>query len=67
MREFAQAMTRWKQAGYPVATPAFHNARYQVCLLCPERRGFWCSRCWCLVYLKSKLLTEGCNRWPEGS
>jgi len=62
---FAQSMVRWVAAGLPMASDASHASRLRKCDKCPHRKNFWCQKCKCVCYLKTKVATESCpdNRW----
>jgi hypothetical protein len=57
---FAQAMVRWVKAGMPLAPDQVHADRLRKCDVCPHRKNFWCQKCKCVCYLKSKVATEQC-------
>jgi hypothetical protein len=61
---FAMSMVKWGLAGMPVVPEKTHGERYAKCRSCPHIRGFWCSKCKCVAYLKTKLATEGCPDVP---
>lgn len=69
LAQFAKAMVKWTRAGLPLVSPAIHGGRQTHCQPCPHRKGYWCSKCKCLIYLKTKLATEQCPddppRWKK--
>jgi len=62
---FAQSMVRWVSSGMPLASDVSHANRLRTCDACPHRKNFWCQKCKCVCYLKTKVATEFCpdNRW----
>jgi hypothetical protein len=61
---FAMAMVRWASAGLPLVPVTTHNDRDSKCGVCPYRKGAWCTKCRCLIKLKTKLATEECPDTP---
>lgn len=62
--QFAKAMAKWARAGLPRVSAAVHGQRQVPCATCPHRQGYWCGKCKCLIYLKTKLATEQCPDDP---
>jgi hypothetical protein len=46
--------------GIDRASPKLIGLRRELCFHCPQRRGWFCARCQCLVAEKAKVLTEQC-------
>lgn len=71
VRQFAEAMLLWAKEGFPTVSRKTHAIRYAKCRLCPFFLNFYCRKCKCVAYLKSKLATESCPddppRWPSAS
>ena len=61
---FAQSMTKWIRAGLPLANERVHADRLRKCDACPHRKNFWCQKCKCVCYLKTKVSTEQCPDSP---
>lgn len=61
---FAKSMATWIGQGLPLVDSATHAARYDQCKPCPHFSGFYCKRCKCVAYLKTKLATELCPDDP---
>lgn len=57
---FGQAMVKWAKAGMPLVPPNTHSDRLRKCDACPHKRNFWCQKCKCVCYLKTKVATEQC-------
>ena len=64
LKKFAIAMQTWIKRGLPLAPAPTHAKRQSQCQGCPHRVGYWCSKCKCLIYLKTKLATEHCPDDP---
>lgn len=64
LQHFAMSMVKWAKAGMPLVAEKVHGERYGKCRACPHIRGFWCGKCKCVAYLKTKLATEGCPDIP---
>jgi hypothetical protein len=60
LQEFTLTMAQWAVAGFPLADGAQHQARYGQCKLCPDFVNFYCGRCRCVAYVKTKLKTAAC-------
>ena len=66
IHRFAMSMVSWVASGMPLVSEKVHNERYHgKCMVCPHRRGYWCGKCKCLAYLKTKLATEKCPDTPS--
>jgi hypothetical protein len=73
--QFGDAMLRWAKAGLPVLSGPAHGVRYRTCAgdtksgtpRCTYFKDFYCHRCRCVAYVKSKLATETCpeDKWPK--
>lgn len=61
---FAQSMVRWVKGGMALVADRQHGDRLRKCDACPWRKGFWCTKCRCVCYLKAKLATEKCPDSP---
>ncbi len=62
--QFTTSMATWVKAGLPLATNEHHGERYGQCKTCTEFNRFYCKKCHCVAYLKTKLLTEQCPMTP---
>lgn len=62
---FAQSMLKWAKAGLPIVPEKTHADRLRKCDICEHKLNFWCKKCKCVCYLKTKVATEQCpdNRW----
>ena len=63
--QFAQAMLKWAKSGMRLATQEQHNARMGICNQCPQKRGYFCTRCRCICQIKTKLATSICPATPS--
>jgi hypothetical protein len=64
LTHFAMSMVKWGLAGMPVVPEKTHGERYAKCRACPHVRGFWCGKCRCVAFLKTKIATEQCADNP---
>lgn len=58
--QFTRSMSSWVAYGMPVATEELHLDRQSKCAPCQFSKGIWCTKCKCLIKLKTKLATEKC-------
>lgn len=61
---FAASMEQWLKAGAPLVNKATHEERFAKCQACEFFSGFWCNKCRCIAYAKTKLATERCPDDP---
>lgn len=64
LSHFGAAMVKWIAAGVPLVDERSHGERFTQCKACPHYVGFWCSKCRCIAYAKTKLATEECPDNP---
>lgn len=64
MASFAMAQVRWAMNGFPIVPANIKADRGSKCQACPQRKGYWCRLCKCLIYLKTSLATEQCPANP---
>lgn len=62
--KFVVSMATWIKAGLPMVSIAEHGERYDQCKTCDEFNRFYCKKCRCIAYLKTKLATETCPKDP---
>lgn len=62
--QFTASVAAWIKAGMPLATVEEHGQRYGQCRVCPHFNRFYCKKCKCIAYLKTKLATESCPDQP---
>jgi hypothetical protein len=64
LQHFAKSMVMWVASGMALANERLHGQRHGKCQVCPHKKGFWCKKCKCIAYIKTKLATEGCPDIP---
>jgi hypothetical protein len=60
LASFTKSMAEWIRVGVPLVSSRIHGLRYDQCKNCTEFHRFYCNRCKCVCFLKSKLATEQC-------
>lgn len=64
VRAFAESVVNWIKAGLPLVGSEQHGLRYGECKKCPHFQGFYCKKCRCIGYLKTKIGSEKCPDQP---
>jgi hypothetical protein len=64
LAQFAVSLAAWIKEGMPVVDAREHGARHDQCKACPHFKNFYCRKCRCVAYLKTKLATECCPDDP---
>lgn len=69
LSHFGVSMVKWVTSGAPLVDESQHGERFSQCKACPHYTGFWCRKCRCIAYVKTKLATEECPdnppRWKK--
>lgn len=61
---FAVSLQQWAKAEAVLVEADVHAERFAQCKACEFYAGFWCTKCRCIAYAKTKLAAEQCPDNP---
>ncbi len=62
-QHFTKAMIHWAKKGFPVVDKTEYIRRRTICSTCSG--GWKCPKCGCMLWGKSALQTQECEKWEK--